>query len=244
MIVIPKDARLKRDGASERALQEAAREWLQRDKRADGIHASDLLELRRAYYRHSDPRDLSDREVGLFVVGKVLHSFVLGAGVGSTPELGVDDSGSRYSDDFGIWYSTDWDRDDTVAEFKTNRRITEPTTLEEFDTYLEQLLVYLAIKGKTVGKLWVLFLNLKDKETGRTTPTFRCYTITVDQASLVSIQSQVRRSRELLQGALDARDPSGLPLCKQWLCGESNCPWWDQCKPTGRYGREPKQWQA
>lgn len=242
MIELPKSLTLKADKRSERALLEASREWLAREDRAAGIHASDLLDIRQAYFKHTSPRELNDREVGLFMVGKVLHSFVLSAGIGQSADLERTDEGSRYSETLKIWYSTDWDQNDAIAEFKTSRRMTEPQTVGEMDTYLEQILTYMAAKQVLTAKLWVLFLNLRDKDSGKTTPTFRCYTVSLTGDDLLSVTRMVSEQRELLETALTQGTPGGLPVCRSWKCGSGNCPWWDECRPPGRFDTDPKDW--
>jgi len=243
MIELPESLKLQRDLRDEHKLLKAAKDWLTKEERTAGIHASDLLDLRQAFYLHVDPRGLSERETTLFLVGKVLHSFVLGTADGKEPDISRTDEGSVYSERLGLWYSLDWDKGD-IAEFKTNRMFKEPRTIGDVDSYLEQTLIYMAAKQVTKAKLWVLLLNLRNESTRRTTPVFRCYAITITPEDLQQVTESVRRQRDTLAGAIDRRDPSALPVCRSWKCGEGNCPYWgNPCRPEGRYGRDPKEWE-
>ncbi len=245
MIELPKSLKLNRDIRDENALLQAAKDWLEKDQRAEGIHASDLLDLRQAYYRHTDPRGLSSRETTLFLVGKVLHAFVLGSRAGEAVDLAKTDEGSRYSEELGLWYSPDWDKGE-VAEFKTSRVFKEPKTIGDVDVYLEQVLVYMAAKNVTEAKLWVLLINLKtDDNSRRTVPAFRCYKISISPEDLEQAVQYIRGQRDILDTAIRDRRPDGLPVCRAWKCGEGNCPYWgNPCKPEGRYEKDdPSDWE-
>ena len=78
-LIIPESVIATRQPQTEKKLTKQAREWLEGDDRSEGIHASDLLDIRQAYWRHVDPQELSDREVWTFLIGKVLHAFTLSA---------------------------------------------------------------------------------------------------------------------------------------------------------------------
>ena len=106
MIGVPENIVITRNKASERLLLDKGKEWLEKDERAPGIHASALLDLRQAYWNMKNPQGLGDREVVMFMVGKVLHAFVLGA-VEGTVDLNATDEGSHYSDDLRISFSPD-----------------------------------------------------------------------------------------------------------------------------------------
>lgn len=243
-IDLPGSLKLQRNLRDEAALLKAAKDWLTKEERAEGIHASDLLDLRQSYYRHVDPRPLSERETTLFLVGKVLHAFVLGSMDSPTSvDIQRTDEGSQYSERLGLWYSPDWDKGD-IAEFKTNRMFKEPKTVGDVDSYLEQTLIYMAAKQVTRAKLWVLLLNLRDENTRRTTPVFRCYSIAITPEDLRQVTESIRGLRDTLAAAVERRDPSDLPVCRAWKCGEGNCPYWgNPCKPEGRYGLDPKEWE-
>lgn len=234
MLTLPPSLEVQRDQKDEEVLLGASRAWLEQEQRPEGIHASDLLNPRRAYWRLVDPRVITDREVPIFLVGKILHAFVLGAMAGRV-DLAVTDSGAVYDEELGIWYSPDWDRGD-VAEFKTNRRFREPEVLDDLGIYLEQVLVYMAAKRRTRAKVWLLLLNLREPETRRTSPAFRAYEISISEEDLERVRSEVVATRQAIEEALRRKNPRLLPVCREWLCGAGNCPWFEQCQPEGRYG--------
>ena len=173
-----------------------------------------------------------DCEVTTFLIGKVLHGFVLGT-MNDKVDLNVTDEGSSFSEDLGLWYSPDWDKSN-IAEFKTSRAFKEPSTMDDVNTYVQQLLIYMAAKHRTHAELWVLYLNLKD-EHRRTEPGFRAFTLTISEADLEIVRQHIKDTRNALEQALEAKDHTSLELCWEFLCSERMCPFWYKCKPEGRY---------
>lgn len=234
-IQIPESLSLKRNKASEARLNSAARKWLEKEERTDGIHASDLLDIRQAFWKHKQPGPITDRQVPIFLIGKILHAFVLGS-MGGDVDIRTTDEGSVYSEELGIWYSVDWDRSGDMAEFKSARFFNEPQTTSDLESYIEQLLVYMVAKKRTSAQLWLLLLNLRD-ENRKTSPAFRAYTITISEDDLVQLTASVQAQRVLLVNALKSGDSSALPLCRAFKCGGDNCEYYDQCRPEGRFGQ-------
>lgn len=243
MIQIPESINIVRSPKTERVLLDRSREWLMKDERVPGIHASDLLDPLQAYWRRVDPQPMSDRLVPIFMIGKVLHAFILSAVEGVN--LSWDsDQGSRQSEVIGIAYSPDHLIKGIPREVKTSRSFYEPKDVSDLDMYIEQLLIYMAAERITKGQLWVLYLNLKDSA-GKTAPQFRAYTVTISPEDLEKVITSLTTTRKELQMAEEKKDPSALPLCRDWKCGKGNCEWWDKCKPKGRYGiTKKKDWTA
>ena len=234
-VPIPEGVTLRRNKTDERWLLDQSRKWLESGERAKGLHASDLLSIRKAFWRTVDPQPLSDREIGLFLPGKILHAFVLGAAAGETPDISKSDEGSRFNEELKIWYSPDWDKGN-LAEFKTARNFQEPTSLEDLDTYIQQLLVYMVCEKKSPAKVWVLYLNLRDPATRRTTPAFRCYEVAATDEDLAVVRRFIEQTRVDYEQAVATQQWRGLDLCQDWMCGRTNCAWYDKCQPEGRYG--------
>ncbi len=232
-INIPSTLVVRRDTASEAELLEAGRAWLTKEERAAGVHASDLLDPLQAYWRNKKPLPLADRDVCMFLVGKVLHAFVLGSIEGKV-DLGITDAGSSYSKVLDLTYSPDMMKGGVPRELKTTRSFYEPKTVDDLGLYIEQLLVYMSSTNSCEGKLWVLYLNLKN-EAGRTQPAFRCFTITLSTEELARVTGDLVAQRALLAQALETNDPRVLSLCREWKCGAANCQWYEDCKPEGRY---------
>lgn len=236
MIPLPESIKLKRNTSAEALLVRKARDWIETDDRAPGIHASDLLDERQAFFQHTDPRPLSDRLVSTFLVGKVLHAFVINAvdGVGSE-DISASDTGSDYSNDLDITFSPDVVLRGIVRELKTSRSFYEPKSVEDLRLYIEQLLVYMVAKGHTRSQLWILFLNFKDEER-RTAPAFRAYDVVISEEDLAKLKEYLAERVQILKAAIAAGSYAGLPLCREWKCGAKNCQWYEKCKPEGRYG--------
>lgn len=240
MIQIPESVTIKRCRPDERKLLDTARNWLDRSERTPGLHASGLLDPLQEYWRSVDPRGISDRQVPIFLVGKVLHAFVLGSMAGQV-DFQTSDEGSRYNEELGIWYSVDWDKGE-VAEFKSSRSFREPRDSHDLDMYIEQTLIYMVAKDVTEAKIWVLYINLRDPATRRTSPEFRSYQVSVTPEDLAKLKQQIIETSKSVANAIKTGDPAGLSLCREFKCGRGNCDWWDNCKPSGRYGQP--QWEG
>jgi len=237
VIELPPNINVARDQEAEAGLLARAKDWLDRDAGArTGIHASDLLNPRLGYFKALDKQPLSDREIGMFLVGKVLHAFVLAQdeGKASSVNLLVTDEGSTYNEELGIYYSPDKKYGNKVVEFKTSRGQKEPTELRDIDVYLQQLVIYMAAENLPLGEIWVLYINAKDAS-GKTTPTFRVFKVTLTEDELTALRLQIRKKRDALADAIAARNHETLPLCAAWLCHPEQCAWWSKCKPAGRY---------
>jgi hypothetical protein len=235
LIPILESAKVARNKASEAELQDKARTWIEGDERAPGLHASDMLDEMMAYWQRVSPKELPDKLINLFLVGKVLHAFVLGSVSGSV-DIGASDAGSSTSDELGISYSPDAVIDGIVRELKTSRALFEPRDLKDIDTYLEQLLVYMVATNTCESQLWIFYINLKNPDTGRTDPTFRCYDFSISADDLAKTRTHILDVRARLERALENRDPRGLTLCREFKCGAKNCQWYAECKPVGRFG--------
>lgn len=237
MIPLPPNIQVDRDQEAEAGLLARAKDWLARDSGARvGIHASDLLNPRQGFWKQVDPQPMSDREIGLFLVGKVLHAFVLAQdeGKASSVNLLVTDEGSTYSEELGLYYSPDKKYGDKVVEFKTSRGQKEPTELRDIEVYLKQLVIYMAAENLQNGEIWVLYVNAKDAS-GKTTPAFRVFKVTLTDDELTALKLEIRKQRDALADALVSKKHDQLPLCVAWLCHPEQCPWWAKCKPVGRY---------
>lgn len=236
MIQLPESIKVQRNKSSERMLLDKARDYVTKDERTPGIHASDLLDERQAFWKHVDPQPLTDRLTVTFLVGRVLHAFVLGAVDGpDNVDIGNTDDGSSNSELLGISYSPDKVLDGVVRELKTSRSFYEPKDVKDLDMYLEQLLVYMAATQTTTSQLWVLYLNLRNED-GKTAPDFRSFDVSISDEDLARITADLRAKRDNLDAAIAAQDWRRLDLCREWKCGAGNCEWYAKCKPEGRYG--------
>lgn len=245
MLKLPESIRITRVKKAEERLLARSREWLAREQRDPRLHVSDLLDPRLAYWQRIEPQDLPDRLVTTFLVGRILHAFILDS-LQDAPAQSVKvllaDEGSRYHKRLGIVYSPDKVLlNGQPAEIKTSRSFYEPRDVRDLALYAEQLLCYMSAENSTRGQLWILFLNAKDEE-GRTAPVYRCYSVEVSPEELKSYAKGMQAARRAIETALKRKDHTLLPLCRSFKCGARNCGWWDRCKPEGRYGIDSKQW--
>lgn len=229
MLLLP-SLEITRSELDEVRVYQEVKTWLERQdaERSDFIHASDLLDPRLAYWRRKSPKELTERQVWLYSIGKVLHNLVL------ILEGGQTDTGTHTALD--ILFSPDRIQNGEPVELKTHRGYAAPAPdrlQTEFSHYFEQLVIYCILKNCLVGHLWVLFINMKDR-TNHTFPEIRCYTMTMTESQFYETESLVISIRDQLKIALETEDHTGLPLCRQWLCGE-RCAWWNACRPEGRY---------
>ena len=241
MLKVP-TLKVNRDRKSEDRVMELMRAWIDREARTPGVHASDLMDPLFAYMQRVHGRKLTDREVSIFLVGQVLHAFIISA---VEKKQGVDfasDSGTRFSKELGISYSMDMFNGEVPREIKTSRSFYPPLDQSDIDTYLEQLLIYMAAEDKLAGQIVVLYLNMKDKK-GRTSPVLCVFTVRVKQTDLDRYKKQIVTTRKALEHAIETKNPKALPLCREWKCGENYCPYFTkQCKPAGRFGLPKKEW--
>ena len=238
MLTLPRSLDIHRNRSAEQKLVDKTREWLERDsKDRTGIHASDLLDPRKAYFDKKFPQPMTNRMVGLFFVGKVLHVFFLSA---LFNKKGVDwksDGGSTFDKDLGFSYSPDWDKDGVPGELKTSRGKYEQSN-SDLGLYLEQLMIYMAAKKSVKGRLVVLMTSLPAPrgEGWGTYPQYRAYDITCSTADLTKYRTNLKATRLLLEKALKTGKFTDLPLCRPFKCGRSQCPHFERCQPPTRFG--------
>ena len=253
MLKLPK-LDIARNEDAEDALVETTKAWLTDEGKARDprIHASDLLDPRKAYWNRQHKEELDDRMTGNFVVGKVLHAFFSTA-MNKKKGLSLEDTdvGGTWDKSLGISFSNDWQKDCNTKEspngipyeLKTSRALNEQTN-RDLSSYLEQLCIYMAAKLSLVGRLVVLRLMAKDKKKGwGTYPQYRAYEISWTKKDLADYRKQIISTAKLLATAIKTKKPKDikmLPLCREWKCGEGNCGHFKLCKPEGRFGQ--KKW--
>jgi len=239
---LPRNLKIDRDLEEEKDLLEKAKAYLDRGTR-EGIHGTDLLDLRLAYFRQLYKTPLPDRLVNTFLVGQVAHAIVEivkgKEGDYTTPDVGTKlYKELRYSPDF-LNFKGEPDEIKTTRSFYLPKVAYLPDD-DTFHMYLEQLMIYMAAEDKTKGRLTLLYLNAKD-ENGRTSPAFYVWTVETSPDALAAYRKVVDSSLALLSEALGEKDHSKLPLCRAWKCRD--CEFFSEiCRPEGRYGVDPKLW--
>lgn len=234
MLEVPESLAIKRSKKSEAMLLEKTKSWLGTHERTPGIHASDLLSPRMAYWQRIRPLPISDKLSVVFAIGKILHAFVLGAVEDkSGVDLSTTDEGSKTSKELGIEYSIDSFLGKIPRELKTSRSPFEPRDAKDIWHYIEQLLIYMAAENKTTGEIWVLYLSLREKS--KTNPAYRAYKITVSQEDLDALKVKFKGIADSINTALETKDHTPLPLCAKFKCSRAECAYFDECKPEGRW---------
>lgn len=240
MITIPKNVEVKRLEKGEKFLNDKARAWVEGQggdrSKEELLHASDCLDPRLAYFGRKFPKPIPDRLVPVFLIGRVLHAFVICAVEGKPFDLAAD-GGSHVSKPLGITFSPDMFFNKRVREIKTSRSFYEPEGPEDLSLYLEQLLIYFAGTNTTKGDLWVLYMNIKGG------PAFRVYEVSITSAELKEVQQEIKDTTALFKVAFAKQKPEMLPLCRAFKCGKKECAYWEKCKPTGRYGVPEARWK-
>ncbi len=243
VIPLPPSLKVVRDEHQEVTLLTQARQWIQKDDREPGVHASDLLDLRLAYWRNIKPTEPSEREVWLWLVGRVLHHFVLNI-AGGTRNHTDTDTGAH--EEFGILYSPDNFKDGMPIELKTTRAFFEPDEdkiVEDFHHYLEQLCIYMVLSNALTGFRWMLFINLRDAA-HKTWPEPRCYRVELTQDQFETLEQHISATRDLFLTAQKDRNHKILEPCRAWKCGSDRCVFWGDCKPEGRWPEPRKKWTS
>lgn len=248
MLTLPASLEYSRNTDVEQNVLNAMRAWLEAEERTPGVHASDLLDPLLSYWRKIHPLPLTDRLVGMFVVGKVLHVLLINGLGGAKSVDWKSDQGSKKSKKLKISYSVDYKIGGVPTEIKTTRSFYPPSSNKDLDLYAEQNLIYMAAENQTEGKLLIYYLNLKDAS-NQTCPTLYCFDMKISQADLDAYKTQIKQTSALLSQAIETKDPSKLPLCRSWKCG-NRCEYYtDMCKPEGRFtidpiGKNSKKWLA
>ena len=244
MIPIPKSLTIDRVEKGEKFLLKKSREFVEKSSgdrsKEKYLHASDCLDPRMAYFTRRYPGPIPDRLVPIFLIGRILHSFII-CGVEGKPFSFDADGGSSTSKRLRITYSPDMVINGIPREIKTSRSFYEPKEIKDLSMYCEQLLIYMAAMGKTEGDLWVLFMNAK--ENGKTSPAFRVYKIRISKQDLARTQAYLEVLTKDFERAMKTKNHKILPKCRPFKCGKKECEFWDKCKPEGRYGLPDSRWR-
>lgn len=234
--------KIKRNEKLEQQILEASRNFLEKQNRAEGVHVSDLLTPRKAYWRALDPKPLTKEEIGYFIAGRAHHEVILsimhkrGIVGTETDEGSKEFKGIHYSPDYNLGF---------LAEIKSNRRQYEPDEdklEDEYEHYLKQLTKYMAFENKRKAALIVFFISMRQNNANKTTsPETRAYTVTLTLEEITQIRKESVLLKNKIVRAIATKDHTSLPLCPAWMCTRGYkkpyiaCEWYEQCKPDGRY---------
>lgn len=241
MITLPSSIKIDRVEKGEKWLLDKSRAWVEKaggDRSKETLlHASDCLDPRLAYFQRKYPQPIADRLIPIFLIGRVLHAFVINAVEGTVLNWEAD-GGSIVSKELGITYSPDMLINGVPREIKTSRAFYEPRDIKDLSMYCEQLLIYMAGQNTTKGDLWVLFMNAKSD--GQTSPAFRVYRVTITPEDLKKVQAQIKGITKKFHAVQKSGKFRELPLCRLFKC--KGCEYYEKCKPEGRYGVPKTRW--
>lgn len=233
--------KLTRSKKTETFLFKKFRVYLARDTR-EGVHVSDLISPRLAYWKRKNPLPLTEDECLYFLAGIAHHTMVVAAVtgvVGSEEEKKMDE-------ETGILYSPDLFT--MKGEFKTTRSPKVPQSEEEakrkYAHYVKQCRAYAALMRSVTWKLIVFFFAIPQQMANyvRQKPMLRAYELLFTEAELTRERKHLAEISTLFRAALAENTDKALPLCPMWMCMEmvdgkkvGKCPWWNECKPEGRH---------
>lgn len=177
----------------------------------EGIHLSDLVMLRKAYWQRIKPLPPTDEEIDYWVSGRAIEYRFLNA-IGYQKAEAKEWEGIMYTPDLFFSFP---------AEFKTRRGwiAKEGEEEERYDLYLKQLKGYCAIERKTQG--WLLVFSLVEKQADHSTKPERAfYRVEFTEEELKQCREELLYLRQSLLYALDTHEFKHLPLCPGWACGK------------------------
>jgi hypothetical protein len=209
------------------------------NKERTGLHVSDVLDPRLWYWKNKKPLPLTDAQIGYFLSGEILH-------VGVQTKLGIVKEKKVL---FGnVKGSIDLPSiEGHPGELKSSRKWTIPEVPEE--TYIDQLIYYCAADGSSTGYIWVFYFTpgRNWKHNKSTDPTFIMWRCEFTDKEIEQAKKRLTVLPKKMLKAEREGDHTILPLCHKWKCcadskwgTEVRCPYWEDCKPKGRYGKNGK----
>lgn len=177
----------------------------------EGIHLSDLLSPRKAYWQKTVPMLPETKEIIYWLSGRGHESAFL--------RISNFEHGEARQWE-GIWYTPDILFNFPV-EIKTTRRgylPKEGDEAEKYAHYLKQVKGYCAITEKKQAWLIVWYLSLFDAEGNKTTPDFFTYRVEFTDEELEEERKRMLWQRDLLLKALETHEFNLLEPCEEWMC--------------------------
>jgi hypothetical protein len=177
-----------------------------------GIHLTDLLTPRQAYWKKICPKTVKDEEAMYFLTGRG-HEEIYHRASGYQQVKEKQWHSIFYNID--LWYGS-------PCELKTRRwGLAEPgNESAEYDYYLTQLRGYCAMENSLTGYLQVWCIV--DKKKFKQKPEFGLYHIAFSEEELEEERKRLIKTRNMLVFALDMQDYEMLPLCPEWMCGSKH----------------------
>jgi len=201
--------KLTRDESIEKWLFGEMRQEIGKEAR-EGIHLTDLLAPKKAYWQKIQPEYASDDELMYFLTGRghetaMLH--ISGYQHGEQKEI----NGIKYTPDMFMNFP---------IEIKTRRAFlaAEGEEQEKYGWYLKQLGGYMALENIGQGWLIVWCLAQKQDDGWSTKPEVRVYRLEMTAEELAKRKEDLLVIKAMLEAAISLADPSKLPDCPDWMC--------------------------
>jgi len=176
----------------------------------EGLHLTDLLAPRKAYWQKVKPMNPTKEEILYWTSGNAIEDRFLRA-IGYQ-KAGVKEwEGIKYTPDIFFNFP---------AEAKSRRRAMaeEGEEFKVYDHYLKQLLGYCAIENKQQGWLLV-FSMLERQDDGTTKPEWGFYRVEFGQDELDKERERLLTTKQNLESALHGYvGYQNLSLCPAWMC--------------------------
>jgi len=202
--------KIERDISIEQYLLEEIQNKLINSPRS-GIHISDLLSVKQAYWRKVKPLKATKVEIIYWLSGHAHESIFL-----NVADL-AHGKAKQWED---IWYTPDVFFNFPV-EIKTSRRgfVVKPGAEEkQYDHYLKQLRYYCGSENITQGWLVVWYLVMLTPDRRQTVPDYYCYRVEFTQEELDATRQEILDLKGKLIHAFETNDISNLPDCPIWMC--------------------------
>jgi hypothetical protein len=188
------------------------------NKVREGIHMSDLLSPKKAYWQKVKPLPPEKKEIIYWLSGQAHESVFLHVS-------GIKHGEAKQWN--GIWYTPDAFMkvppvgEEILTEMKTSRRgfvVKEGEEAERYAHYLKQLRYYCAVEDREEAGLFVWYLTILDENRRSSEPDYFFYRVKFTKEELEETRNVILSKHEQLVHALETNDISPLPNCESWMC--------------------------
>lgn len=197
-------------GIEDWSLNEAQNNW--GSEAREGIHLSDLLAPRRAYWQKIKPMKPTLKEISYWTSGSAIEDKFLKA-IGYEHGEMKEWQGIKYTPDTFFNFP---------AEIKSRRRALakEGEEARVYNHYLNQLKGYCAVENKQ--KSWLIVLSLAEKQdNNKTMPEWRYYDVMFTEEELEEERHRLKNMWTLLCDSIIRKVHGLLPECPKWMCGKT-----------------------
>lgn len=192
-------------------LDEIRAYFVKQNEKRTGIHLSDLLKPRQAYWQRVKPLPPTNEEIQYFLIGRG-HEESLHACSGYEHGEEQEWEGILYTPDF---YHNFPD------ESKTRRgNLAAPGEEEEkYKYYLDQVRGYCAVTGRP--QAWLRVWSLMEKQEDYSTkPELAAYQVEFTEVELIFECDRLKTLKAAFLEALRQNNHKLLSQCPSWMCGK------------------------